>query len=178
MTEFNDYNAMAYADLSNRPARGVGEDHLLTESYATSQLPLVAPNHPEVVAKDPSKGYDHLGTYTLPRYSIAVFIPAAMLFDNHVVRVLLEDLHASHVGKKIEWESFEARREKLHATVCGGLENRVDEESLENFVRDSIAGIPAFSARLFGPWFFSPKNGRIYLPMVAERQSERPSTVR
>jgi len=166
---FNDYESMAYADESNRPDRKVGEDYRLSSSYATSQLPLVAPQHPDVVASDLTLGYDTMGTYRSPRFSVAVFVPPAQIFNNHDVAAILSNLRDCAASEKIAWDSLEARREKLHATVCGGLESRMGVSELAEFVSTRLAGLAPFVVRLYGPWFFGPKNGRLYLPMVAER---------
>lgn len=96
-----------------------GEKLLLDESYRLAYLPLVAPQHPDVIASRPGAGY-RMGRHERA-FSLVLPIPPDTLEKSATYQALERELRGAPFAHKIAWDLLPKRREKLHATICGSL---------------------------------------------------------
>jgi len=139
-----------------------GEGLSLDERYRLAHLPLVAPGHPAVIPTRAGTDYDQ-GRH--PRVSsLVVPVPWRALFAADSFRELDRDMKASPFAPKIAWHVIEARRERLHATLCGAP---VISESQ----RRQLAQIAPITVELRGLFSGNVNVGRLYLRAYPERRN-------
>lgn len=117
-----------------------------------AQLPLVAPDHPDVLPSLPGANYLN-GSYPTPRRSLVIRVP----FDAIAEHAFFRDLRDGSIGRKVAWEMLERRRERLHVTVA--------------MLQDRPAptmGAPV-GLRIGGPLIGTRNRGRLYLACYPER---------
>lgn len=139
----------------------------LDESYRLAHLPLVAPDHPRVIARLDGKSYE-MGRH--PRIWSAVLpVDDAALRKSAAFLALETELRAAPFAGKIAWDILPRRADRLHATICGSLSTGAPP------VLDSAAR----SIRMAPPWMelrglFSGNvnRGRLYLKLYPERTVE------
>ena len=105
--------------LRSRTRFAPGEGLALDEAYRLAHLPLVAPEHPRVMARREGTGYE-MGRHE-PIFSLVLPIPCDALHPSAAYQELEGELQASPFAHKIAWSLLERRRAKLHATICGAL---------------------------------------------------------
>ena len=162
MTVFAGPFHLRYRALAQRPP----ERLRLDEYYRLCHLPLVNPDHPEVIAGKPGTDYES-GRYAAPRFSLVISIDDAALHASPAYRQLLRRLRAAPFAGKIAWESYAQRLKSLHATLRSNLQRDFRPEELRGALA-RLRRLPSFRARLTGPWYGDRNHGRLYLPLVPE----------
>ena len=144
-----------------------GQAVQLDPDYRLKHLPLVNPDHPDVIRRD--EGSDYVdGRYRRARVSLVLFLPPEALAASPAFQALTTDLEASRLAPKVAWAMAHRRAALLHATVVAGLEARLDPPAIETLV-DRLDGWPPFEVQVRGPWVGARANvGRIYLPLYPE----------
>ena len=164
--EFCRDDELGYGRSRTRFAAGAGLT--LDENYRFAHLPLVAPDHPEVIAVrqggQPSAAYA-MGRHALIN-SLVLPIPAEALEQSEAYRTLDREMRAAPFGRKIAWDMLPRRREKLHATICGGL----GEQGLGESDRRALAGFGPVGVELRGLFSGNINLGRLYLRAYPERR--------
>ncbi|MGO4404723.1 hypothetical protein AB4Z10_10730 [Bosea sp. RAF48] len=140
---------------------------LLDDSYRLAHLPLVAPEHPRVIARREGKFYE-MGRH--PRvFSLVLPVHDAALQTSAAFRALEEELRTAPFADKIAWEILPKRRDKLHATVCGSL-GIEEPPAIAQATRDALAQIEPFAVELRGLFSGNVNRGRLYLAVYPEKR--------
>jgi hypothetical protein len=142
-----------------------GETLLLDESYRLAHLPLVAPDHPDVIASRPGASY-RMGRHERA-FSLVLPVSPEALETSVAYRALEYDLRGAPFAHKIAWDLLPKRREKLHATICGSLSKDVpyifpDRERLALKQRGRLR------AQVRGLFSGNINVGRLYLRVYPE----------
>jgi hypothetical protein len=126
----------------------------LDTAYLANQLPLLR--------DEPSARYEP------SRRSVVIFVPPALFDGSEAYRDMMAALRTSVLAPRIDWAMFERRRELLHATICGRVEQRMSgDEAIARF--DALRGIKPFRVRVTGLWVGREFNrGRFYFPLYPE----------
>jgi hypothetical protein len=126
----------------------------LDAAYLANQLPLLR--------DEPSARYEP------SRRSVVTFFPPALFDESEACRDMMALLRAAAIAPKVDWAMFERRRELLHATICGRVEQRMSgDEAIARF--DALRGITPFRVRVTGLWISREFNrGRFYFPLTPE----------
>lgn len=149
--------------LASRTPFKKGEGFAMDEAYRLAHLPLVAPDHPRVVARKAGSPYER-GRHD-PVISLVLPIASDDLLASENYRTLEADLKRSPFAHKIAWSIVEQRREKLHATICGAL-----EASLAADRRQALAGLGPLFVELRGLFSGNVNQGRLYLRVYPEKR--------
>jgi hypothetical protein len=163
-------NLCTDADLgyaSQRTRFSSGQALLLDQPYRLAHLPLVAPSHPKVIASKAGTPYlmglhDTVTSLVLP-------VPPT-LYDAPAFRELVRELKAASFAPKIAWDILEARRSRLHATLCSNLARD------ERFT--ALAQLGKLRIELRGLFSGSLNHGRLYLKTYPERIGSENALVR
>ncbi|MGL4322737.1 MAG: hypothetical protein ACRCTD_01755 [Beijerinckiaceae bacterium] len=138
------------------------------DSYRRAHLPLIAPDHPQVIAEDATRGYA-MGVHRMI-YSAVLPVPADALETSPHFRALAAALRAAPFAAKIAWDIVTARREKLHATVCGTLS--VDSPPvISDGVRDALRAHGPFTVELRGLFSGNVNLGRLYFQLYPQARN-------
>jgi hypothetical protein len=142
----------------------------LDEHYRFAHLPLVAPEHPDVIA---AREGDRPGTsYVMGRhartFSLVVPIPAEALLRSEAYRELESDLKASPFANKLAWDLLPRRQDKLHATICGSLR---EQPVFGADAREALARVGPIEVELRGLFSGNVNVGRLYLRAYPERRA-------
>jgi hypothetical protein len=126
----------------------------LDVAYLANQLPLLR--------DEPSARYEP------SRRSVVTFFPPTLFDESEAYRDMMAALRASVLAPKIDWAMFGRRRELLHATICGRVEQRMSgNEAMARF--DALRGTGPFRVRVTGLWVGREFNrGRFYFPLYPE----------
>lgn len=139
----------------------------LDEAYRLAHLPLVAPDHPGVIATREGTAYA-MGRH--PRaFSLVLPIPWEALVRSAAYRDLERELRAAPFAPKIAWSLLERRREKLHATICGALAIGEPPTVDERHRRELVALGPVH-VELRGLFSGNVNVGRLYMRAYPERR--------
>lgn len=149
---------LGYADRG-RPRHG--QAWHLDEAYRVCHLPLVAPEHPDVLPT----GENYVRGRRDEVVSLVAPIDAGSLEASPSWRAMDSELRASPLAGKIAWDIAAQRRMKLHATLSG----RLDFSLLREGWRARLAEIAPFRTRLTGVMVGLVNTGRIYLRLYPER---------
>ncbi len=154
--------------LASRTQFEQGQGLLLDEAYRLAHLPLVAPEHPRVIARREGRPYEmgrHERVFTL-------VLPVAdeLLKRSSAYLALEAELRASPLAPKIAWDIVERRRDKLHATVCGSLATGEKPPVLDARQRDALTRLGPVVVELRGLFSGSVNRGRLYLRVYPERR--------
>ncbi len=143
-----------------------GEPLLFDESYRLAHLPLVAPDHPDLI---PSKaGTDYcMGRYPTARYGLVVPVSWRDLFASPDFLALDQALKDASFGAKLNRHINDERLPNLHVTIAGGLAEAGIPASLRSIT--SVMEKAQFRYRLMGPLIGEKNLGRIYFPAVPEK---------
>lgn len=136
----------------------------LDEAYRRAHLPLVSPDHPDVIRADASRGYA-MGKHGT-RWSLVIPVEWEKFATSPALQALQAELRASPLARKLAWDIEEKRRSVLHATLCGGL----GEGTAPNTRpwRAALKAVPPFSAMLRGLFSGNVNLGRLYLKLYPE----------
>lgn len=151
--------SLRYAEYRHRFAPGDG--FALGADYRLAHLPLIDPAHPRAIRAVPGKDYVD-GRYATPRHALALHVPAGALDAAPAFRAIEAALKASAAGRKVAWATQAKRREVLHATIAGPVDDataRGYETAARGFL---TAPVPV---RLGGPYIGNRNHGRVYLPV-------------
>jgi hypothetical protein len=151
--------SLRYGEYRHRFEPGGG--FALGEDYRLAHLPLIDPSHTRAISRAPGKDYLD-GRYASPRHALALHVPAAALEASPIFRKIEAALKASIAGPKIAWTTHAKRRDVLHATLAGPVDDatgRIYEARARAFLTAPIA------VRLGGPFIGNRNHGRVYLPV-------------
>jgi hypothetical protein len=155
------------AYLASRTPFEQGQGLALDESYRLAHLPLVAPDHPRVIAFREGRHYRH-GRHE-PIYSLGMPVADQLLRRSEAYRALEAELEASVLAPKIAWDVVERRRDKLHATICGSL-SVGEPPSLDKKQRDALRALGPIPVELRGLFSGNVNCGRLYLRVYPEKR--------
>lgn len=139
----------------------------LDESYRLTHLPLIAPDHPRVIASKP--GAIHTMGRHERNFSLVLPVDADQLQQSPAYRALEAELRAAPCGQKIAWDLLPRRAARLHATICNTLSFHEPPE-LSDDVRRALAGIGPVTIELRGLFSGNVNLGRLYFPVYPERR--------
>lgn len=142
-----------------------GQGFVLDASYRLAHLPLVAPDHPKVIASKVGTTY-RMGKHDSVT-SLALPVPAT-LYESDGYLALQRELRAAPFAAKIAWNILDMRRSRLHATLCGALANGERLQSLTAVQRDRLADLGPLSIELRGVFSGNINLGRLYLKVYPE----------
>ena len=125
---------------------------VLDEAYRLAHLPLVAPDHPKVVATRQGTPYD------MGRHAKAVSLVLPVPDVDHLLEPALK---AEPFADKIAWDIAGRRRGKLHATLCGAPQ-AIDREGLSKIGPIAVGLRGLFSGNI--------NHGRLYLRVYPEKR--------
>lgn len=151
--------------LASRTPFKKGEGFAMDEAYRLAHLPLVAPDHPRVVARKAGLPYE-MGRHG-PVVSLVLPVPWSDLRNSESYRALEAELKQSPFAHKIAWSTVEQRRKKLHATICGSLEA---SSGLAADRREALAGLGPLFVELRGLFSGDVNQGRLYLRVYPQKR--------
>jgi hypothetical protein len=148
----------------------IGDAMRLDEPYRLAHLPLVAPEHSDVIPALPGRDYD-MGRHP-PIWSLVLPIPWARLEASAPYRALDLALRESPLASKIAWEIAPRRQDKLHATVAGSLAKGEDvDPPIDAAARARLSAVGPFEVELRGLFGGDVNRGRLYLKTHPERRA-------
>jgi hypothetical protein len=164
-TPLCDDHELAY--LASRTPFEQGRGLALDDAYRLAHLPLVAPNHPGVIARRDGTYYDR-GRHDCA-WSLGIPVADQLLRLSEAYLTLEAELKASALAPKIAWNIVELRRHKLHATICGSLSVGTSP-SLDRTQRDALRALGPISVGLRGLFSGNVNRGRLYLRAYPEKR--------
>jgi hypothetical protein len=142
----------------------------LDETYRLAHLPLVAPDHPGVIARRAGADYE-FGRHARI-FSLVLPVDSAALQASPAFRALENELRASPYAAKIAWDLLPRRAERLHATLCGSLGvGEPPEITAEQ--RRALAALGPVAVQLRGLFSGAINRGRLYLRAYPEVRDGR-----
>jgi hypothetical protein len=146
-----------------------GQGLAFDEAYRAAHLPLVAPNHPLVIATRAGAGTSYVMGRHERVFSLVLEVAHEVLTQSAPYRALDAELRAARFAAKIAWDVAVLRRDKLHATLCGGLAvGRPPAIAAE--MRRALAAIGPLTVELRGLFSGNVNIGRLYLRVYPERR--------
>jgi hypothetical protein len=151
--------------LQSRTRFAPGAKLRLDEAYRLAHLPLIVPDHPDVIRSRPD------GAYRMGRhdriFSLVLPVPPDALERSAAYRELEADLRRAPFAHKIAWDLLAKRRARLHATICGSLSKQIpyrvsDEE------RAAFRRMGPLHVELRGLFSGNINIGRLYLRVYPE----------
>jgi hypothetical protein len=139
----------------------------LDEPYRLAHLPLVAPDHPRVIARQDGGSYE-MGRHP-PVFSLVLPIDGALLAASEPFQKLDAEMRAAPFAAKIAWDILPRRSQRLHATLCGTLSTG-DAPVISDVTRHALARIEPFAVDLRGPFSGNVNRGRIYLRVYPQKR--------
>lgn len=137
-----------------------GEKLQLDEAYRLAHLPLIAPDHPDVIPARPG------ATYGMGRheriFSLVLPVPPDVLEKSAAFEEVEGQLRQSPFADKIAWDLLPKRREKLHATICGNLSKDVPYR-IPGAARAALRRLGPLRVKLRGLFSGNINVGRLYL---------------
>ncbi|KRE13492.1 hypothetical protein ASE63_18670 [Bosea sp. Root381] len=149
----------------NRTAFAPGAPLLLDEPYRLAHLPLVAPDHPNVIARQDGRYYE-MGRHPTV-FSLVLPIDAALVAASAALVRLDDELRCASFARKIAWDLLPRRADRLHATLCGTLSTG-EAPVIDRATREAIAAIGPFQVELRGLFSGNVNRGRLYLRAYPE----------
>lgn len=146
--------------LAGRTGFVAGEGFVLDEAYRLAHLPLVAPDHPKVIARKDGAPYEN-GRRARVR-SLALPVPWTLLEAQPAYRELEAELRASSLASKVAWNVARQRCGKLHATLA----------HLGDAPAPALESFGPFTAELRGLFSGTFNLGRLYLRAYPERRAD------
>lgn len=140
----------------------------LDESYRLAHLPLVAPEHPGIIARREGKFYE-MGRHPAV-YSLVLPVEDGALRASSAFRALEAELKAAPFAGKIAWDILPKRQDRLHATVCGSL-SLAEAPVIAAETREALRKIEPFTVELRGLFSGNVNRGRLYLPVYPEKRA-------
>jgi hypothetical protein len=155
--------------VSGKTRFEAGQGLPLDEAYRLCHLPLIAPDHPRVIASSLTPSYD-MGCR---ERTVSLVLPVpATLHATPAFQDLESDLRLSPFFDKIAWPMLERRRHRLHATIASSL---VRGEGLPTFPqghREVLAALGPITIEIRGLFSGTYNHGRIYLRVYPEKRDE------
>jgi hypothetical protein len=142
----------------------------LDESYRLAHLPLVAPEHPGIIARREGKFYE-MGRHPTV-YSLVLPVADEALRTSPAFLALEAELKAAPFAGKIAWAILPKRRDRLHATVCGSL-SLAAPPAITTETHEALRRIEPFRIELRGLFSGNVNRGRLYLPVYPEMRPGR-----
>lgn len=139
-----------------------GKPLRLDESYRLAHLPLIAPDHPDVIASRPGKHYER-GRHPAVT-SLVLPIDADTLAASANFQTMESELRTAPIARKIAWDLLPRRAALLHATLCGSLGPLTEEQS------QRLESLPPFRVVLRGLFSGNVNLGRFYLRLYPQRR--------
>lgn len=161
--------------VSQRTRFSPGQALLLDQQYRLAHLPLVAPSHPNVIAT--KEGTPYLMGRHEAVTSLVLPVPPT-LYDAPAFLDLSRELRAASFAPKIAWSILDARRARLHATLCGSLASGERLQLLNETMRTALARLGKLHVELRGLFSGSLNHGRLYLKTYPERIGAENALVR
>jgi hypothetical protein len=144
-------------------------DLRLDASYRLAHLPLVSPNHPDVISEAAGKYYTH-GLH--PRVvSIVLPIPDQSLHGSSAFQALQLEMLSSAFAGKIAWDIMPLRKDKLHATLCGSL-SISEPPVISPAQREALRQVGPIKASVRGLFSGDINIGRLYLCVYPEKRAD------
>ncbi len=141
-----------------------GQGVLLDESYRLAHLPLVAPDHPRVIASRDGKPY-MMGRHPTV-FSLGLPVDADALDASPAFKELEREIKTSPFASKIAWDMLPRRRGKLHATLCGSLGDAAS--TIAEAARRELRRLAPMQVELRGLFSGNINVGRLYLRVYPE----------
>jgi len=163
VVDFCPDSELGYVRSSTRFVSGQGL--LLDESYRLTHLPLIAPDHADVIRSLAGKGYV-MGRHQRV-FSLVLPLPVEALERSSPYRELEEELGRSLFASKIAWNLLPKRREKIHVTVCGSLSTETPR-TLSGQDRQALKRFGGVRVQLRGLFSGNVNVGRLYLRAYPE----------
>jgi hypothetical protein len=154
--------------VANRTQFEQGQGLLLDEAYRLAHLPLVAPDHPRVIARHEGRSYE-MGRHE-PVFSLVLPIADELLRRSAAYLALEAELKGSPLAPKIAWNVVERRRHKLHATLCGSLAAGETPPVLDAAQCDALKRLGPVTVELRGLFSGNVNRGRLYLRAYPEKR--------
>lgn len=142
----------------------------LDGSYRLAHLPLVAPEHPGIIARREDKFYE-MGRHPVV-YSLVLPVEDGALRASPAFVALEAELRAAPFAGKIAWDILPKRQDRLHATVCGSL-SLAEPPAIPAETREALRKIEPFAVELRGLFSGNVNRGRLYLPVYPEKRAGR-----
>jgi len=142
-----------------------GKKLLLDEAYRMAHLPLVAPDHPDVIPSRPGASY-LMGRHERA-FSLVLPVPADELEKSAAYQELEGELRQSPFANKIAWDLLPKRRRRLHATICGSLSKDVPY-TFPDRERLALKRLERLRVELRGLFSGNINVGRLYLRLYPE----------
>jgi hypothetical protein len=155
--------------LASRTPFGQGQGLALDESYRLAHLPLVAPDHPRVIARREGRPYER-GQRRERVFSLVLPIADELLRRSPAYLALEAELKASPIAPKIAWNIVERRRHKLHATICSSLATGETPPVLDGAQRAGLRRLGPVEVELRGLFSGNVNHGRLYLRVYPEKR--------
>ncbi|EJN14817.1 hypothetical protein PMI42_01594 [Bradyrhizobium sp. YR681] len=157
-------DALAYERSRTHVAPGQGM--MLDDVYRLAHLPLVAPHDTRVIAAKEGTAYD-MGRHPTT-YSVVLPVSADALEASPAYQALDTELRRAPFARKIAWQVLDRRRERLHATICGGLGS--EPPAIEPGRHVALAGLGPISVEVRGLFSGNVNRGRLYLRVYPEQR--------
>jgi hypothetical protein len=139
----------------------------LDDSYRLAHLPLLAPHHPRVIATKDGTPYA-MGRHPTA-YSVVLPVQADALEASPAYQALDAELRSAPFVHKMAWHVLDQRRERLHATVCGGL--GFETPVIDPAARAALAQLGPVAVEVRGLFSGDVNHGRLYLRVYPEQRA-------
>jgi len=140
------------------------------DSYRLGHLPLVAPDHPDIISTKPGTSY-YNGVHEIV-YSIAIPIAENELLSSRAFKRLVDEIKNTAFAAKLSWDTFEQRKSKLHATIYG-LVSKGQAPNLKPEIYQALRSIGPVSVNIRGLFSGNINIGRLYLKLYPELRDGR-----
>jgi len=154
--------------LENRRRFPADTPLTLDETYRFAHLPLVEPDHPDVIDHEPVRGY-RMGRHRTVR-SLVLPVRYEALSTSPAFDAMLMELKSGPLATKIAWDAFDARTDRLHATLCGELAGPAFDR-IPCDARELLAAIGPVACEVRGLFVGTKNIGRIYLRVYPETRA-------
>lgn len=151
--------------LRSRTRFAAGEKLRLDEAYRLAHLPLIAPDHPDIIHSRPGASY-RMGRHERI-FSLVLPVPPDALEKSASYQELERDLRHSPVANKVAWDLLPKRRDKLHATICGSLSKDLPYR-ISDDERAALRQLGPLRVEVRGLFSGNINVGRLYLRVYPE----------
>lgn len=142
-----------------------GAGLLMDEAYRRAHLPLVAPHHPRIIPEDAGRGY-RMGRHETI-WSLVIPVDWQALAASPAFQTMHCALETGPLRNKIDWTSFEKRRDRLHVTIAGSL-SKGAPPVISSEWRAAFRAQRPFRVVLRGVFSGNINLGRLYLKLYPE----------
>jgi hypothetical protein len=145
-----------------------GADLVMDEAYRRAHLPLVAPHNPKVIREDAERGY-RMGRHETI-WSLVIPVDWLALDASAAFRSMHREIETGPLRERIDWASFERRRDRLHATIASNMSRGAPPEISREW-RMAFRSQPPFRVALCGVFSGNINLGRLYLKLYPEKRN-------